>query len=60
MYMIKIVTNDGLIFTGYVADVVDKNEDEDGTEDYIDIDLDDGKIVGFYESEIARIEDVKE
>lgn len=56
---IKITAVDGEVYTGYVADVIDKNEDEEPeSEDIIDLYSDKGGVVSFYESEIASIEKV--
>lgn len=52
---VKIITNDGKTFVGDTLCVLD-SEEADDEEDSITIEMKDGRIIGFYPSEISSIE----
>ena len=58
-YIIRAVCTDGTVFDGRPINVDYADENESG-EDEIAIETDSGRIYGLKESEIARIEIVKE
>ena len=54
---IKIVTKDGNEYIGTICDIEDAEEDDDYTEDCLNMDCKDG-VRGFFQSEIETIEKV--